>query len=174
MKMKLTKTEQVLVFELSRYSVEKYTVTKFCQKLDINRGAFYRRNSNICDLFTSVLTLQTRRALRSVGNESMDRMFYRMLKKIKENKTFYGNLHRIAKDPPLFYRVLRKEYALAIENYMRPRGPFSVRKVELVANGIYAIIFNWVVDECRHDIRDVYQSIHLLLTHIEQTIRRAE
>lgn len=86
--MKLTKTEEVLVFELSRYSVEKYTVTKFCQKLDINRGAFYRRYSNICDLFTSVLTLQTRRALRSVGNESMDRMFYRMLKKLRKIRLF--------------------------------------------------------------------------------------
>ena len=170
--MSLTKTEQVLLLELSKYRVYKFTVTKFCKKLNINRGVFYTKYRNICDLFTSVLTLQTRRTLRSVDGETMDRMFYRMLQKIKENKIFYINLNRIAQDPPEFYRVLRKEYAKAIENYMRPRGPFSVHKVELVANGIYAIVFNWVVDECRHDIRDVYQSIHLLLVHIEQSIKK--
>ncbi|MBI0033360.1 MULTISPECIES: TetR/AcrR family transcriptional regulator [Lactobacillus] len=172
--MSLTKNEQVLVLELSKYNVYKYTVTKFCKKLNINRGVFYRKYRNICDLFTSVLALQTRRALRSIDGETMDRMFYRMLSKIKENKTFYINLNRIAQNPQEFYRVLRKEYAIAIEKYMRPRGSFSVRKVELVANGIYAIVFNWVVDECRHDIRDVYQSIHLLLVHIEQSIKKPD
>ncbi|MBC6357493.1 hypothetical protein ERK19_09055 [Lactobacillus helsingborgensis] len=170
--MGLTKAEEVLVTGLSKYSVNKYTVTNFCKELKINRVAFYKKYRNICDLFTSVLALQTRRTLRVIGSENMDRMFYRMLAKIQENKIFYANLNRIAQDPAEFCRVLSKEYAYAIEMYMRPRGAFSVRKVEMVANGVYAIIFNWVLNECKADIRDIYQSIHLLLYHIEKNVKK--
>lgn len=126
----------------------------------------------MCDLFTSVLSLQTRRVLRSIDNETLARMFYRMLTKIKEDKIFYINLLRIARNSQEFYRVLGREYAKSIESYMRPRGPFSVHKIEIVANGIYSIIFNWLINECSCDIRDIYQSINLLLMHVEKNVQR--
>ncbi|WP_158593159.1 hypothetical protein [Lactobacillus sp. ESL0246] len=78
----------------------------------------------------------------------------------------------IAKDLREFYQVLNKELAHAIELYMRPRGAFSVRKIELVSNGIYAIVLNWVLNECKNDIRDIYQCIYLLLKQVEEPTKQ--
>ncbi|WP_278960545.1 TetR/AcrR family transcriptional regulator [Lactobacillus apis] len=163
------KFEEVLKGDLSKSIVRKYTVIDFCKKAGIERGSFYQRYGNICDLFASVMVLQARRTLRGLEKESIEAMIFRMLEKVKANKYYFLNIILISKDSRVFYDVLRKEIALAIENYMRPRGAFSVRQVELVANGIYAITYYWILNECKHDIRDVYQCIGLLLKNINKT-----
>lgn len=171
--MKLTKFEKVLRDGLSKNVVEHYTVMNFCKEAKVSRGYFYTRYSNITDLFASVMTIQLRRTLRSSKNETMGEMFFRMLLKVKESHIFFLNIILISKDPRGFYEVLRKELAQAIENYLRPRRAFSVRQVELVANGIYAITYNWIIHECKHDIRDVYQCINLLLTNLNRIKRNS-
>ncbi|MDF7673105.1 hypothetical protein PT281_07505 [Lactobacillus sp. ESL0701] len=164
-------SEKILKRDLSKKICDKYTVTEFCQKAQIDRGMFYNHYSNMSSMFVSVVVLQVQRTLRSFNGETMNRMFYRMLTQIKENHIFYYNLLLISKDPRNFYIALRKEFAIAIENYMRPRGAFSVRQIDLVANGVYAIIYNWVIHECKTDIRDIYQCINLLLSHIEKPLK---
>ncbi|RHW51473.1 hypothetical protein DS833_01020 [Lactobacillus bombicola] len=165
------KAEHILQNKLSNNIVHRYTVISFCADANINRGVFYHYYRNISDLFISVLSLQIRRALRSVSNETIEKLFYQILIKIRDNKLFYLNMLMITKEPREFYSTLRKEIAHAIELYMRPRGSFSVRQVEVISNGIYAIIFNWILNDCKPDIRDVYQSINLLLEHLESNTK---
>ncbi|MBA1392868.1 hypothetical protein EQ500_03130, partial [Lactobacillus sp. XV13L] len=162
--MELTRTERILLSRLSKHSKARYTVVDYCRDAKIHRGNFYNHYHDICDLFVSVIRLRLRRTLRSSDGETIGQMFYRMLVKIRENKIFYMNILLITKNPRAFYDDLKKELAQAIENYLRPRGAFSVRQVQLVAMGIYAVVYNWLVHECKHDIRDVYQCIDLLLT----------
>lgn len=169
--MEITGFEKILRNNLSNKVVDRYTVIELCREAKIDRSSFYNHYQNICDLFGKVMVIQILRTLRSNHNESMAKMFYRMLEKIKENRFFYLNIILIAKDPRGFYEVLRKELAKAIEKYMRPRGSFSVRTIELVASGIYTIIFNWVLLECKYDIRDVFQCINLLLKQVERPKR---
>lgn len=163
------KFEQVLMNKLSNRTVEKYTVVEFCKEANIDRTFFYQRYKNICDLFASIMALQLRRTIRSQDEERLNNIFFRLLQKIKANKIFLFNIILISKDARCYYEVLRKEIATGIENYLRRHGAFSVRQVELVADGIYAIIFNWVLQECKYDIKDIYQSIDLLLRTIEKT-----
>ena len=97
--MKLTKTEQVLVLELSRYSVEKYTVTKFCQKLDINRGAFYRRYSNICDLISNEpmsideIIRKSEKSAREIMSELTILEIDGKIRKVHGNKYIRGDIY---------------------------------------------------------------------------------
>lgn len=168
MKLLTIRAEKILKQCLSNQIVHKYTVLEFCQAANINRGVFYQYYRNINDLFLSVMTIEIRRTLRSNKNESLGKMFYRMLVKIRENKFFYLNMLTIAKDLREFYQVINKELAHAIELYMRPRGAFSVRKIQLVSNGVYAIVLNWILNECKNDIRDIYQCIYLLLKQVEE------
>ncbi|WEV70458.1 hypothetical protein OZY43_05810 [Lactobacillus sp. ESL0785] len=161
-------SERVLKSTLTKNIRSQFTVIEFCKEAQIKRGMFYNHYQNMSDLLLSVVVLQLKRSLRSFRGETMRQMFYRVLIKIQENKIFYINMLLIAKEPRQFCMVLTKELALAIENYMRPRGAFSVRKINLVAIGVYSIIYNWVVQECVSDVRDIYQSINLLLQNIEQ------
>lgn len=168
------KFEQVLLAKLSSHIVSKYTVVDFCKEAEIERSYFYTRYENICDLFASVMALQLRRELRGKEKEKLNSIFFHMLEKIKMNKYFFLNIILISKDSRGYYEVLRKEIANAIENYLRPRGTFSVRQVDLVASGIYAIIYNWILHECKYDIRDTYQCISLLLNNIDRTKRNTK
>ncbi|BDR60788.1 hypothetical protein [Lactobacillus xylocopicola] len=170
--MEVIEHEQVLLEKLSNCSRKRYRVVDFCEDAAISRRLFYLRYHNMSDMFTEVLKIQIRRTLRSNSGESITQMFFRMLEKIKKNKIFYANIRLISKDPRIFYHNLRKEYAQAIENYLRPRGAFSVTQVEMVANGIYAIIDNWVLHECEHPIVDVFQSIRILLDDLTRKINR--
>ena len=166
---KIKKSEEVLLAKLSGQIVKKYTVVEFCKEAKIERSYFYTRYENICDLFASVMTLQLRRELRGEENEKLNSIFFRMLEKIKNDKYFFLNIILISKDSGTYFEILQKEMATAIENYMCPRGAFSVRQVNLVASGIYAIIYNWILHRCKYDIRDVYQCINLLLKNIDRT-----
>ncbi|WEV43188.1 TetR-like C-terminal domain-containing protein [Lactobacillus sp. ESL0684] len=166
--MTLPCAEKVLKSALTKNIRTKYTVSLFCREAKIDRGTFYNHYRNLSDLFLSVLTLQMKRALKCQNSEHLNSIFYRLLKVIAENKFFYFNIISLANDPYTFYAVLRKELAFAIEEYLRPRTAFSVRKVELISNAIYTVINHWVKGFCQQDIRDVYQTIGLLLVNLEE------
>ena len=165
-------SEFVLKQSLTKKKLDKYSVIDFCKDAGINRGLFYSQYRNLSDLFVSVLTLRLKKSMRNTKNESINRVFYRLLCKIKKDAVFYLNILHISKKHETFYPILKKEIAIGLENYMRPRGAFSVRTIELVAEGIYSVLFNWISHEYQTDIRDIYQCINLFLPQIEKDAKK--
>ncbi|MDF7638489.1 TetR-like C-terminal domain-containing protein [Lactobacillus sp. ESL0791] len=169
--MVLSISEKVLKQDLGTKKINKYFIIDFCETAGISRTVFYKQYKNAAGLFTSVLVLQLKRALRNPRNKPINRLVYDLLLKMYQNKQFYINIYNIVTNPNEFHTTLKKEIANSLEGYMRPKGPFSVRKIELVAEGVYAVIFHWVANDFKEDIRDIYQCINLFLPVIEEYLK---
>lgn len=186
------KMDKALISLLERKSFEYITVSEICKEARVNRSTFYLHYENTCDLldecirylidsFLLYFDVDTSRISHRFGNLELSELNYitaeyvhPYLSYIKENhrifSTALSNSGTLGFDS-VFQQMFSNIFDPILERFHYPAD--DRRYVMLYyLNGVNAIVMQWIRDDCRKSIEEIFRIIQTCIFGLEKELRR--
>ena len=178
-----SKMEEALINLLNIKDFEYITVKDICLKAKVNRSTFYLHYLNVNDLLEDIVLNLNKSFITFMGKDKKvvinnnledlylisDQYLLPYLLFIKENKHVYKAL----KSNPHLFKA-DKQYEEMFNNLFSPIMThfgldikFHKYLMDFFINGLSAIVFDWVNDDCKYEIEEIAELIKGLIVKYE-------
>ena len=154
----------ILRRELTKNSMEKYSVTQYCNAAGMGRGTFYNTYTGIADLFCNTLQFEIKTHFNDYYDCTPRKLIYAFIREIGNYRIYYTNIYRITSRKKNIHicshlnRTLFKEMQKHLLN-----SDYSNKRIKSVTNMIFSRIKDWVAHNCTDRVLDVYTDLAVLL-----------